>query len=91
MENSKQKEEEFKGFLFKEETEINQLEFEEFLSGSENGLDIFTDTGEYLSKESKDIEKELNLDTVDEVHYINNLNAVKILFINGCQHLVMRV
>lgn len=70
---------------------INLIEFEDFIFGSELGLIITDENWNTTIKSPEEIAEELLLDEVEELHYIENDNTVKILFRNGCNHLATRV
>jgi len=70
---------------------INLIEFEEFIFGSELGLIVTDENWNTTIKSPEEIAEELLLDEVEEFYYIENENAVKILFTNGCNNLVSRV
>jgi hypothetical protein len=74
-----------------QEVELKQLEFEEFISGSENGLDVIDQLGNIETKSIEEIQQELNLDDIETVYYIIDDNSVKILLTNGYIHLMKRV
>lgn len=74
-----------------QEVEFKQLEFEDFISGSENGLDYVDKYGNMMYMTIEDIQRELDLDNINEVYYIQNKNTVKMILNNGSINYLIRV
>jgi hypothetical protein len=73
-----------------QEVELTQLEFEDFISGSENGLDLVDENNNCIYKTVEQIQN-LNLNDIYEVYYIEKQNSVKLLLNNGHINLLIRI
>lgn len=75
-----------------QEVELTQLELEDFISGSENGLDLIDkNNNNIIYKTVDEIQNELSLDEIYEVYYIEKQNSVKLLLNNGHINLLIRI
>jgi hypothetical protein len=76
---------------FEQAKEMNLLEFENYIWGSDLGLMVIDEKWHTTIKSPDEIAEELLLDDVREFLYIESDNNVKIIFNNGCINLVIRV
>ncbi|NRU52435.1 hypothetical protein [Clostridium beijerinckii] len=77
--------------IIEDGTEIDQLEFEQFINESFAGLNLIDELCQIEFKTIEQIKEELNLNDIYEVYYIEELVSVRLVLTNGCQHLLMRV
>lgn len=70
---------------------ISMEDFESFILGSEMGLRLIISNEFIREVDIEEIINKLNLNTIEEIYYIENNNSVKIVFKNGCINELERV
>jgi hypothetical protein len=74
-----------------QEVELGMEKLEEFISGSEIGLEIIDSQGTIKITTSEQLESEIILDSIKKIYYIKNNNTVKILFKNSTMTTLIRI